>query len=148
MKKRKTQMLPSYATFINKLVLDDRIYFESELIKLLIPKYIKFDNVVFYKTPRFMEVKDITLHIERKIFNENKIYKRNHPNSILIEPIFIQNPNILEMYYKKKNIKCKIINENISLPKTHETQTILTHQESNILKERLQYQEDEIEVIY
>lgn len=147
MKKRKTQLQPNYDFYLNKLIIDDHIYFESELIKLLVPKYVKFDQIIFYESPRFMEVKNINLQIDRKMFNENKIYKKFYPNTILIEPIFVKYPNILETYYKKKNIKCKIINENITLPLTHETKTILTYQESNILKQQLQYQDDEIEII-
>lgn len=147
MKKRKIQLQPNYDLFLNKIIIDDHIYFESELIKLLVPKYIKFDQIIFYERPRFMEVKNISLQIDRKIFNENKIYKKNYVNTILIEPIFVKYPNILETYYKKKNIKCKFINENISLPETNETKTILSYQESNILKQQLQYQDDEIAII-
>lgn len=147
MRKRKIQLQPNYDLFLNKIIIDDHIYFESELIKLLVPKYIKFDQIIFYERPRFMEVKNISLQIDRKIFNENKIYKKNYPNTILIEPIFVKHPNILETYYKKKNIKCKLINENISLPETNETKAILSYQESNILKQQLQYQDDEIAII-
>jgi hypothetical protein len=91
--------------FFDKIVLDDHIYFESELLKYMLPKYINLKEIDFNPQPKFIKVKNMKIDIETGIFNDKTFYKKNMPSNTLIEPIFIKNPNILELYYNKKNIK-------------------------------------------
>lgn len=127
-------------SFYDKIIVEDSIYFESELLKYMLPKYINLAKIEFYTEPKFIEVKDIKISIDNKMFNQKFFYKNINPGSSIIEPVFIKSPNILETYYRKKNIKFKFTSNQASID-------IIEKEKTDILRLQLKSSKDEINTL-
>lgn len=127
-------------SFYDKVILEDYLYFESELLKYMLPKYINLTKIEFYTEPKFIEVKNIKIIIENKMFNQKVFYKKILPSSSIIEPVFIKNPNILESYYRKKNIKFKFTSLKAE-------KDIIDKEKTDILRLQLKMSKDEINTL-
>lgn len=87
---------------------------EAALLDLILSKKWKTKfNIQLHKTPKFIQVKNIKLHTEsyHKYFEYPvKTYKSVEKNNIIIEPVFIKSPPILELLYKKQKINYQLLN--------------------------------------
>lgn len=129
--------------FYDKIILDDSIYFESEILKYMTPKYIDLTKLEFYTEPKFIEIKDVKIVIENKMFNQKLFYKKMIHGAITIEPVLIKNPNILETYYHKKNIKFNFIENSNS----EDLIDIVNKEKIDILRLQLKMNKDEINTL-
>lgn len=100
----------------------EKIYFEDELVMMLIKKKIlTAKDLIYNKHYKYIKVKNIKHDLTKKnyIYEEVcdiKKTKSKNKNDFIVEIIIVKEPKILEMYYNIKQIKYEKI-KNPEIPK-------------------------------
>lgn len=105
--------------FKKNLVTDFSLYFEYDLFKMIRKKFPRF-KIIINPEPTYLRLENINIkQINSSVLNKFDINltKQHEDNVFSLEPCFISNIPIMEIYYKLKNIKYEKVTETVVIDK-------------------------------